>query len=222
MTVKHKTSVAFLLVLTVVFLLTGCRTSDDKNLDDKNFDQKSETQEPVSGEKKHIWKILDDQKQEIGQITDANTIEKLDQLLNCDEDYDENQWSRSAGEASEQPDDPLYTYVYCQQRTLFAGESPDTEREYEELIRFTISASENIITEQIDDQSLKDAANHLPEGLSESLPEGLPEDLSKILSESLSGISQMDLSELLKISIIIPEDDAAALREPSQFLEVSE
>lgn len=226
MTVKHKTSIAFLLVLTVVFLLTGCRTSDNKNSDDKHLDQKSETQEPVSGEKQHIWKIFDNQKQEIGQITDANAIEKLDKLLNCNENYDENQWSRTAENVSDRPDDPLYTYVYCQQRTLLAGENPDTEREYQELIQFTISASEDIITEQINDQSLKNAADKLPEDLSETLPEelseSLPEDLLKVLSESLSGISQMDLSELLTISIEIPAEDAVALREPSQFLGVSE
>ena len=46
---------------------------------------------------------------------------------------------------AEDPGDPACSYVYCQQETLKAGQKPE-DREYEDLGRFTISESEDVMT----------------------------------------------------------------------------
>lgn len=84
-------------------------------------------------EKGHYWKILDPEGGETGTVTDPEQIEALDALLS-DDGLD-----RLAGD----PGDPAYSYVYCQQETLKAGQE---DRAYEELVRFTVSASEDAVT----------------------------------------------------------------------------
>lgn len=88
-------------------------------------------------EKDHYWKILDSEGSEIGTVTDPEQIKAIDALLNDDD----HQGDRLA----EDPGDPAYSYVYCQQETLKAGQKAE-DRNYEELVRFTVSASEDVVT----------------------------------------------------------------------------
>jgi len=46
---------------------------------------------------------------------------------------------------AEDPGEPAYSYIYCQQETLKAGQKEE-DRKYEELVRFTVSASEDVVT----------------------------------------------------------------------------
>ena len=95
-----------------------------------------------SAEKDHYWKILDlsdpeSAPVEAGTVTDKERIKALDDLFS-----DGGNWERRHGE---DPGDPAYSYIYCQQETLKAGQDPE-DREYEELIRFTVSAEEDVVT----------------------------------------------------------------------------
>ncbi len=93
-------------------------------------------------EKDHYWKILDVSDEEaaiveVGTVTDPEQVKAIDDLLNDDgrQEY------RLAGD----PGDPAYSYVYCQQETLKAGQDPG-DLEYEELVRFTVSKEKNTVT----------------------------------------------------------------------------
>ena len=88
-------------------------------------------------EKDHYWKILDSEGGEIGTVTDPEQVKAIDALLN--DDGHRGDW------LAEDPGDPAYSYVYCQQETLKAGQKAE-DRNYEELVRFTVSASEDVVT----------------------------------------------------------------------------
>lgn len=93
-------------------------------------------------EKDHYWKILDVSDEEaaiveVGTVTDPEQVKAIDDLLSDDG----SQGDRLTGD----PGDPAYSYVYCQQETLKAGQKEE-DREYKELIRFTVSASEDTVT----------------------------------------------------------------------------
>lgn len=91
-------------------------------------------------EKDHYWKILDAEDQETGTVTDPEQVRAIDDLLS-----DDNHWGDRLTEDFE---DPAYSYVYCQQETLKAGQKEE-DRKYEELVRFTVSASEDVVTLRI-------------------------------------------------------------------------
>lgn len=95
-----------------------------------------------SGEKDYYWKVLDGEGREAGSIMDKEQIKALDDLLS-----DDGSWNRL--EMEEDPGEPSYSYVYCQEKTLLAGQDPEEEREYEELIRFTVSADKDLVTMRI-------------------------------------------------------------------------
>ena len=88
-------------------------------------------------EKDHCWKVLDPEGSEIGTVTDPEQVEAIDDLLSDDGDS----WDAM----TEDPGDPACSYVYRQQETLKAGQDPEG-REYEDLVRFTVSASEDVVT----------------------------------------------------------------------------
>ncbi len=88
-------------------------------------------------EKDHYWKVLDAEGQELGTVTDPEQVEVIDDLLSTD--------SHQETRMAEDPGDPACSYVYCQQETLKAGQKPE-DREYEDLGRFTISESEDVMT----------------------------------------------------------------------------
>lgn len=88
-------------------------------------------------EKAHYWKILDARGGEAGTVTDPEQVKAIDALLSDD--------GRQGDRLAEDPGDPACSYVYCQQETLKAGQDPE-DREYQELVRFTVSASEDVVT----------------------------------------------------------------------------
>ena len=88
-------------------------------------------------EKDHYWKVLDENGNEVGTVTDPEQVKAIDDLLN-----DDGHWG---DRLTEDPGDPAYSYVYCQQETLKAGQKEE-DRKYEELVRFTVSASEDVVT----------------------------------------------------------------------------
>ena len=88
-------------------------------------------------EKDHYWKILYSEGGEIGTVTDPEQVKAIDALLNDD--------GHRGDRLAEDPGDPAYSYVYCQQETLKAGQKAE-DRRYEELVRFTVSASEDVVT----------------------------------------------------------------------------
>lgn len=90
-------------------------------------------------EKDHYWKILDAEGEETGTLTEEEQTKLLEDLLS-----DDGHWAQMSGD----PGDPACSYVYCQQETLKAGQKPE-DREYEELIRFTVSAEEDAVTMEI-------------------------------------------------------------------------
>lgn len=87
--------------------------------------------------KDHYWKVLDAEGQELGTVTDPEQVEALDDLLSTD--------SHQETRMAEDPGDPACSYVYCQQETLKAGQK-DEDRKYEDLGRFSISESEDVMT----------------------------------------------------------------------------
>ncbi len=92
-------------------------------------------------EKDHYWKILDltdkdaGAPTEIGTVTDPEQVKAIDGLLS-DDGHQEDRLD---------PGDGAYSYVYCQQETLKAGQDPG-DRAYEELVRFTVSAGKDAVT----------------------------------------------------------------------------
>lgn len=100
------------------------------------------TQDENGVEKDHYWKILDVSDEEativeVGTVTDPEQVKALDDLLSDD--------GSQGDRLTEDPVDPAYSYVYCQQETLKAGQKEE-DREYEDLVRFTVSASEDTVT----------------------------------------------------------------------------
>lgn len=88
-------------------------------------------------EKDHYWKVLDENDNEAGTVTDPEQVKAIDDLLSDD--------GHQGDRLTEDPGDPAYSYVYCQQETLKAGQKEE-DRKYEELVRFTVSASEDAVT----------------------------------------------------------------------------
>lgn len=132
--------------------------------------------------KAHRWKILDAEGEELSTVSDKEAVKTLDDLLLSDNDH----WGR----LKKDPGDPAYTYVYSQEETLKAGQDPDGERAYEDLLTFTISLSEDVVTMQIRG--------------------GL---------EELSLFPGVEMEDVLIFHVSVPAETAEALRNPSQFSE---
>lgn len=94
-------------------------------------------QDENGAEKDHYWKILDAEGNEIGTIAEEEKTKLVDGLLNDD--------GNVGDRLVEYPGDPAYSYVYCQRETLKAGQREE-DREYEELVRFTVSQSKDVVT----------------------------------------------------------------------------
>lgn len=88
-------------------------------------------------EKDHYWRILDAEGQELGTVTDPELVDAIDDLLSTD--------SHQGTRMAEDPGDPACSYVYCQQEALKAGQKEE-DRKYEDLGRFSISESEDVMT----------------------------------------------------------------------------
>lgn len=88
-------------------------------------------------EKDHYWRVLDANGGEVGTVTEPEQIKAIDALLSDD--------GQQGDRLAEDPGDPACSYVYCQQETLKAGQKAE-DREYRELVRFTVSESEDVVT----------------------------------------------------------------------------
>lgn len=95
------------------------------------------SRDEYGAEKDHYWKILDAENQEVGTVADPEQVQAIDALLSDD--------GHEKDRLAEDPGDPAYSYVYCQQETLKAGQREE-DRAYEELVRFTVSQSEDVVT----------------------------------------------------------------------------
>lgn len=87
--------------------------------------------------KDHYWKVLDAEDNELGTVTAPEQVEAIDGLLSDDGDVEDR--------LAKDPGDPAYSYVYCQRETLKAGQKEE-DREYQELVRFTVSQSKDVVT----------------------------------------------------------------------------
>lgn len=99
-----------------------------------------DSQDEDGVEKDHYWKVLDAEGRELGTITEEEQTNLVDDLLSDD--------GHQGDRLAEDPGDPACSYVYCQQETLKAGQKEE-DREYEELVRFTVSKSKDVVTLRI-------------------------------------------------------------------------
>lgn len=132
--------------------------------------------------KGHRWKVLDAGGEEVCVIEDEESIKAVDDLTSGGNDW----------KSAEAPEDAkvLYTYVFMQQKTLLAGQDPDAERDYEEIMQFTVCEDSNVLTMVI-------------------LNDPLPNSVSEMIN----------LEEILTIHAEAPADTVEALRNPQQFTE---
>lgn len=134
------------------------------------------------GAKTHRWQILDDQGNELLTVSGEEAVAEIDSLLQGDG------WQSFSVGSEDEEETPLYTYVFWQEKTLLAGEDPEEEREYEEVIRFMIPAEGNTV------------AMRVLRGL-----------------EGLNVPEYIDLEELLTFRGGAPEETLEALRDPWRF-----
>lgn len=133
------------------------------------------------GSKRHFYQILSSDEEELYTVTDETQVAALDSLLG------------NAGEAPqenpvfEDGEETACIYVYQQEKTLLAGEDPDQEREYEEVIRFTVYQDQDLITMQL---------------------------LKGLNGRELMGIR---LEDFLTFTISVPAETMESLRNPAQF-----
>ncbi len=132
--------------------------------------------------KAHRWRVLDAEGRELTTVSDVEQVEALDEILLCDGDS----WDRLAKD----PGEPGWRYVYSQEKTLLAGQDSDEEREYEDLMTFTVSAAEDVVTVRI---------------------------LGGL--EKLSLVPGVELEDVLTFFVSVPPETAEALRDPEQFSE---
>lgn len=130
--------------------------------------------------KGHYWKILDSQGEEVCTIDSEEAVQRVDDLIQGDME-----WKQAS---SVEDEIVLYTYVFMQQKTLLAGQDPDTEREYQEVLRFTVYEGTDVMSMTVLD------------GLEGVLP-----------------VSILNWEDLLTIHAKAPAETAEALRDPAQF-----
>lgn len=181
---------ASLCILSLTLLLTACgvhvTTPDDEEFRDAWNEVWSDLEKDLGEQdasKQHFYQVLNGNGEELYTITDETQVSALDDLLsNAGEGRQETPAPEDGGETA-------CIYVYQQEKTLLAGEDPDKEREYEEVIRFTVYQDRDLITMQC----LKDLEDR-----------------------ELAGIS---LADFLTFTISAPAETMESLRNPAQFAE---
>lgn len=149
-----------LLALVLAAALAGCRVTSPEDPEfQKDWDESSKEIEDAMEEvkdswdkvwsgwndenqddaKKHRWEIQDADGSALYTIDADKAVQAIDGLLS---DNDETTWHLT----SEEPGEAAYSYVYSQEKTRLAGQDPDAERNYETLMRFTVSKEKDIVT----------------------------------------------------------------------------
>ena len=182
---KKYTAVLFCAVcaLAMTLLLSGClpaflmmQSVPDEALE-KEMEEKWEDDWSA---KSHYWQVLDAEGREVCLIKGEEAVQRVDDLVE-----DDMEWAEVSGVEDAAP---LYTYVFMQQKTLLAGQDPETEREYEEVLRFTVYEGTDVMSMTV----LKSLGDSLPS-------------------------SVVDWEDILTIHAKPPAETAEALRDPAQF-----
>ena len=140
----RKTRILVLLLL-IPAVLAGCRSagSEERQLRDAWDEALEETgdwadawdeawsglEDAEYGTKTHYWQVLDGEGRELYRIDDEDRTAAVDGLL-----QDGDGWKL----AEETRDAPLYTYVFWQEKTLLAGQDPQEERMYEDILQVSV------------------------------------------------------------------------------------
>lgn len=137
-------------------------------------------------EKDHYYEVLDSAGAVLYTVKDGELAETLDSLLGTSsEDMD------AAGDAGDV--EPLYTYAYWQERTLLAGEDPEAEREYQELIRVLVPAEgEELVIQVFPDTAALEGLNQLTR-------------------------DTVDIASLLSSVVTVSPETAEMLRDPGRY-----
>lgn len=157
------------LLCLAVLLLTACGA--------ENQDEKKE----------HYYEVLDSAGEVLYTERDGELVDTLDSLLGTP--VEEMEHSQAGEDIN-----PLYTYVYWQEKTLLAGEDPEEEREYEELIHVLVPAEGETLVIQV-----------FPN------VDGL-KNLNWLTKETV------DMEELLRSAVTVSPETAEALRDPARFV----
>lgn len=182
--------------LAMSLLLCGCvpalliaRSTTDEDLEnemeDKWEDDSWDVLDDDGNVKVHYWQVLDAEGEEVCTIDGVNAVEKVDALVEGDMDWEQAE--------SVENKTPLYQYVFMQETTLLAGQDPDSEREYEEVMRFTVYEDTDVMEMTV------------------------LEELNEALSDSL--VNLIGLEDILTIYAKAPSETVEALRNPTQFSE---
>lgn len=132
--------------------------------------------------KEHRWEIQDGGGKVLYSVTKEEGVEALDALFN----EDGKDWSRLSEEVD---GEPLYSYVYCQEKTRLAGQDPEEARDYEALMSFSVFEDGAVVKMAV----LKGA-----------------DEIPGIYGGSI-------LADFLTFYVEAPEETAEALRDPAQF-----
>lgn len=179
---------ASLCLLSLTLLLTACgahvTAPDDEEFRDAWDEVWNDLEEDLGEQdasKRHFYQILNSDGEELYAVTDETQVSALDDLLgNVGEGREETPASEDGGEIA-------CIYVYQQEKTLLAGQDPNQEREYEEVIRFTVYQNRDLITMQC---------------------------LKGLEDRDLAGIP---LEDFLTFTLSVPAETMESLRNPAQF-----
>lgn len=177
--------------LSMTLLLSGClpavmvaQSETDTEVEEDKWEDAWDELDGDWSAKGHYWQVLDADGEEVCKIDGEEAVGMVDELTKGGGDWKQ---------ADSSPEDAkmLYTYVFMQQKTLLAGQDPDAEREYEEVMRFTVYEDSDVLTMVILD------------GMEDTLPASLSE--------------LIDLEDILTVHAEAPVDTVEALRDPQQF-----
>lgn len=165
-----------LCLVCLVLLLTGCGAAPAGDLKDEE-EGADPWESQVDWDKHHYYRVLNGREEEQYIITQAEQVEALDGLLGNLEERDD---PSEEGEIA-------WIYVYCQEKTLLAGQDPEEERECEEIIRFLVYQDQDLVTLKI---------------------------LGGLEGAEALGVS---LEDLLTFTVSVPAQTMETLRDPAQF-----
>ncbi len=186
---------ATLLCLTAALVMAACGTTSPadetfrreirEDVRDSLNEVREDTKEALEdlrdedSDKRHYYEVLDSEGDTLYTIDSETGVKAVDEALSDP--------LNSLEELSTEAGEPLYTYVFYQERTLLAGEDPEAEREYKALLRCTVPAEGNVL------------------GIEVTLP------------EEADPPEWLHLDDLLTFGAELPEDAMEALRDPGQF-----